>query len=65
MWSIDEPIFLCVQVAELILEGRELEFYKWDGELPQLLGAVKENLNKVAEVSQFLVIFWLLKFYRI
>lgn len=40
-----------VQVAELILDGRELEFYKWDGELPQLLGAVKENLNKVAEVS--------------
>lgn len=34
----------------MILDGRELEFYKWDGELSQLLGAVKENLNKVAEV---------------
>lgn len=41
---------LLVQVAEMILDGRELEFYKWDGELSELLAAVKANLNKVAEV---------------
>ncbi|XP_024393106.1 heme oxygenase 1, chloroplastic [Physcomitrium patens] len=41
--------FIGKKVAEMILDGRELEFYKWDGELSQLLGAVKENLNKVAE----------------
>lgn len=34
----------------MILNGRELEFYRWDGELPELLAAVKTNLNKVAEV---------------
>ncbi|KAJ4917023.1 hypothetical protein Rs2_02573 [Raphanus sativus] len=37
------------KVAERILEGRELEFYKWDGELSQLLQNVREKLNKVAE----------------
>lgn len=41
---------LLIQVAEMILDGRELEFYKWDGELSELLAAVKANLNKVAEV---------------
>jgi heme oxygenase len=44
-----------VQVAEMILDGRELEFYKWDGELPELLAAVKSNLNKVAEVKKYTV----------
>jgi hypothetical protein len=44
-----------VQVAEMILDGRELEFYKWDGELPELLAAVKSNLNKVAEVMKYTV----------
>ncbi|CAN6882022.1 hypothetical protein Bca4012_071961 [Brassica carinata] len=37
------------KVAERILDGRELEFYKWDGELSQLLQNVREKLNKVAE----------------
>jgi heme oxygenase len=41
--------FIGKKVAEILLDGRELEFYKWDGELPQLLGAVKSSLNKVAE----------------
>ncbi|KAG0590405.1 hypothetical protein M758_1G092800 [Ceratodon purpureus] len=41
--------FIGKQVAQQILDGRELEFYKWDGELSELLGAVKVNLNKVAE----------------
>lgn len=44
------------QVAEKILNKKELEFYKWDGDLSQLLQNVREKLNKVAEVS-FLVPF--------
>lgn len=37
------------QVAKKILDGRELEFYKWDGDLLKMLKHVKEKLNKVAE----------------
>ncbi|EOA27657.1 hypothetical protein CARUB_v10023804mg [Capsella rubella] len=37
------------KVAEKILDNKELEFYKWDGELSQLLQNVREKLNKVAE----------------
>ncbi|KAK9947565.1 hypothetical protein M0R45_003183 [Rubus argutus] len=37
------------KVAEMILDKKDLEFYKWDGELPQLLQNVREKLNKVAE----------------
>ncbi|KAI3962083.1 hypothetical protein MKW92_051078 [Papaver armeniacum] len=37
------------QVSERILEGRELEFNRWDGEAPELLKAVRENLNKLGE----------------
>ncbi|MBA0867050.1 hypothetical protein Goshw_026734 [Gossypium schwendimanii] len=37
------------KVAEKILDSRELEFYKWDGELSQLLQNVRDKLNKVAE----------------
>lgn len=37
----------------MLLDSKELEFYKWDGELSQLLSAVKDNLNKVAEVNYF------------
>jgi heme oxygenase len=47
--------FIGKRVAEMILDGRELEFYKWDGELPELLAAVKSNLNKVAEVMKYTV----------
>ncbi|CAA7403191.1 unnamed protein product [Spirodela intermedia] len=36
------------KVAEKILDGRELEFYKWDGDLSQLLQNVREKLNAVA-----------------
>lgn len=35
----------------MILDNRELEFYKWDGELSQLLQNVRDKLNKVAEVK--------------
>ncbi|KAI3891013.1 hypothetical protein MKW98_007318 [Papaver atlanticum] len=37
------------KVAEMILEKKELEFYKWDGELKQLLQNVRDKLNIVAE----------------
>ncbi|KAL2621149.1 hypothetical protein R1flu_001354 [Riccia fluitans] len=37
------------KVCESILDGKELEFYKWEGDLQALLTAVKEKLNLVAE----------------
>ncbi|KAK9073802.1 hypothetical protein SSX86_006396 [Deinandra increscens subsp. villosa] len=37
------------KVAEKILNGKELEFYKWDGDLSQLLQNVRNKLNVVAE----------------
>ncbi|XP_077220149.1 heme oxygenase 1, chloroplastic-like [Tasmannia lanceolata] len=36
-------------VSEKILDKKELEFYKWDGDLRQLLQNVREKLNRVAE----------------
>ncbi|MED6160050.1 Heme oxygenase 1, variant 2 [Stylosanthes scabra] len=38
------------KVAEMLLNKKELEFYKWDGDLSQLLQNVRDKLNKVAEV---------------
>ena len=38
------------QVCEKILNGAELEFYKWDGDIKEFLAGVKTKLNKVAEV---------------
>ncbi|XP_021895221.1 heme oxygenase 1, chloroplastic isoform X2 [Carica papaya] len=37
------------KVSEMILNNKELEFYKWDGDLSKLLNNVREKLNKVAE----------------
>ncbi|KAL7134751.1 hypothetical protein ABFS83_11G046800 [Erythranthe nasuta] len=37
------------KVAEKILDGKELEFYKWDGELSQLLQNVRDKLDRVAQ----------------
>ncbi|KAL0427039.1 UNVERIFIED_CONTAM: Heme oxygenase 1, chloroplastic [Sesamum latifolium] len=37
------------KVAEKILNSKELEFYKWDGDLSQLLQNVRDKLNRVAE----------------
>ncbi|XP_008792043.2 heme oxygenase 1, chloroplastic-like [Phoenix dactylifera] len=36
------------KVAEKILNKKELEFYKWDGDLSQLLQDVRDKLNQVA-----------------
>lgn len=45
------PAFLAYQVSEKILNKKELEFYKWDGNLTQLLQNVRDKLNQVASVS--------------
>lgn len=37
------------KVGEKILDGRELEFYKWEEDLTALLNRVREKINKVAE----------------
>ncbi|XP_061356355.1 heme oxygenase 1, chloroplastic-like [Gastrolobium bilobum] len=37
------------KVAEKLLNSKGLEFYKWDGDLSQLLQNVRDKLNKVAE----------------
>jgi heme oxygenase len=37
------------KVAEKILNGKELEFYKWNGDLKQLLQNVRDKLDRVAE----------------
>jgi len=37
------------KVAEMILNKKELEFYKWNGDLSQLLQNVRDKLNRVAE----------------
>ena len=44
------------QVAEKILDKKELEFYKWDRDLSQLLQNVRDKLNKVAEVIFFVLL---------
>ncbi|XP_028801265.1 heme oxygenase 1, chloroplastic-like [Neltuma alba] len=37
------------KVAEKILNNKVLEFYKWEGQISQLLQNVRDKLNKVAE----------------
>lgn len=37
------------KVAQMILNNKELEFYKWEGELSQLLQNVRDKINRVAE----------------
>ncbi|KAA8528563.1 hypothetical protein F0562_035918 [Nyssa sinensis] len=37
------------QVSEKLLEGRELEFHRWDGDAAELLKGVREKLNVLGE----------------
>ncbi|KAL8128567.1 hypothetical protein V2J09_017722 [Rumex salicifolius] len=37
------------KVAAKLLNNKELEFYKWEGDLPQLLQNVRDKLNEVSE----------------
>ncbi|GER47280.1 heme oxygenase 2 [Striga asiatica] len=39
------------KVSSKLLEGRELEFYKWEGDAEQLLRGVREKLNALGEAS--------------
>ncbi|CAM6082795.1 unnamed protein product [Calypogeia fissa] len=41
--------FIGQKVADVVIDGKVLEFYKWDGDLQTLLANVKEKLNKVAQ----------------
>lgn len=33
------------------MEGKELEFYKWEGDVPELLKDVRDKLNQLSEVD--------------
>lgn len=35
----------------MLLEGRELEFYKWEGDVAELIKDVREKLNMLGEVN--------------
>ncbi|GMN26006.1 hypothetical protein TIFTF001_040792 [Ficus carica] len=37
------------KVSEKVLNNKELDFYKWDGDVSELLQNVKDKLNKAAE----------------
>ncbi|XVE55930.1 hypothetical protein DITRI_Ditri03aG0196700 [Diplodiscus trichospermus] len=39
------------KVSEQLLEGRELEFYKWEGDVQESLRGVREKLNMLGEVD--------------
>ncbi|RRT67643.1 hypothetical protein B296_00011923 [Ensete ventricosum] len=42
------PAYTSSIVAEKILDNKELQFYKWDSDLSQLLQNVRDKLNRVA-----------------
>ncbi|KAG6624711.1 probable inactive heme oxygenase 2, chloroplastic [Carya illinoinensis] len=37
------------QVSKKLLEGREMEFYRWEGDMPGLMSGVREKLNMLGE----------------
>ncbi|KAK4490359.1 hypothetical protein RD792_001035, partial [Penstemon davidsonii] len=45
------------QVSKKLLEGRELEFYRWEGDAEDLLRGVRQNLNALGEVQNIFNIF--------
>ena len=51
MFGSSHLVSLFPKVAEKILNGADLEFYKWDADIKELLAGVKAKLNKVAEVK--------------
>ncbi|KAL0392033.1 UNVERIFIED_CONTAM: putative inactive heme oxygenase 2, chloroplastic, partial [Sesamum radiatum] len=40
---------IIAQVSRKLLEGRELEFYQWEGDAEELLRGVREKLNALGE----------------
>lgn len=53
---MEQFLFAIFQVAEKVLNKKELEFYKWNGDLTQLLQNVRDKLNRVAEVVLLLLL---------
>lgn len=49
-WCILSIFIHCSQVSKKLLEGRELEFFKWEGDVEDLLKDVREKLNMLGEV---------------
>ncbi|KAJ1637695.1 hypothetical protein T492DRAFT_950257 [Pavlovales sp. CCMP2436] len=37
------------QLSDALLEGRVLDFYKWDGDVKELLGAARKHIDDMAE----------------
>lgn len=37
------------QMSNMLLDGKTLEFYQWDGDLPEMMGKVKASINTVAK----------------
>lgn len=44
-----EMLFCLLQLASSLLNGKELKFYQYDGDVNQLLDNVRANLNDLAE----------------
>jgi heme oxygenase len=41
--------FLSPQVAQMMLDGKELKFYQYNGDVNELLDGVRASLNELAE----------------
>jgi len=37
------------QMSDKLLDGKDLEFYQWDGDLAEMMAQVKADINRVAE----------------
>merc|ERR1719163_539645 len=37
------------KVWDMLLDGRTLDFYQWEGDLPEMMAAVKADINTLAE----------------
>ncbi|EOY14543.1 Heme oxygenase 2, putative isoform 2 [Theobroma cacao] len=48
-FSLLEVVQLNNLVSEMLLEGRELEFYKWEGDVQESLKGVRDKLNVLGE----------------
>lgn len=47
--NVTEKIDL-LKVSEKLIEGKELEFVRWEGDVQDLLKGVREKLNVLGEV---------------
>lgn len=51
------PLTLIYQVAEKLLKNKDLECYKWDGELKQILQNLRDKINKITLVHLLPLLF--------